>query len=79
MPDFIFLDINMPGLDGFEVLKRIKENNRTNNIPVYMYSTSSLLISRNTALNLGARNYFSKPVNQEEMFLIFDRGFQKTN
>src|SRR4030095_2939345 len=39
MPDIVFLDINMPGLSGLDILKIIKRDNGINNIPVIIYST----------------------------------------
>lgn len=41
LPDFIFLDINMPGIDGNVCLKEIRKDQRLNNIPVVMFSTYS--------------------------------------
>src|SRR5882757_6709540 len=40
-PDIIFLDINMPVMDGWQCLGKLKENSEHRNIPVIMYSTSS--------------------------------------
>ena len=39
-PDYIFIDINMPKMDGHECAKRIRENERTSEIPIVMYSTA---------------------------------------
>lgn len=40
LPDYIFLDINMPKMNGMETLKRIKKDDRLRNVPVVMYSTT---------------------------------------
>lgn len=66
-PDVIVLDVNMPGMNGIEVLSKIKENQETSAIPVIMFSTSSRpeLISR--ALELGAIKYVSKPNDIAEL------------
>jgi len=61
LPDFIILDINMPRLDGRDCLKAIKSNSRLKEIPVMMYSTSSLHNDINEALSNGANYYVSKP------------------
>jgi CheY-like chemotaxis protein len=60
-PEIIFLDINMPELDGWESLKTIKQDDRLRAIPVVMYSTSSARIDGNKAINAGAVCYLEKP------------------
>jgi DNA-binding response OmpR family regulator len=60
-PDIILLDIMMPEMDGFEVLKRLKKNPDTKNIPVIILTnlgTSKVLIDE--ALKLGAKDYLIK-------------------
>jgi CheY-like chemotaxis protein len=59
--DFILLDINMPRLDGFSVLKHLKADSRTKKIPVYMFSTSSDPADKHKSKKLGAAGYYSKP------------------
>ena len=52
--DYIFLDINMPKMNGIELLVLIKENERLNNIPVYMLSTSCTESQKAKINSLGA-------------------------
>jgi CheY-like chemotaxis protein len=60
-PEIIFLDINMPELDGWESLKTIKKDDRLRAIPVVMYSTSAAKIDGTKAIKAGAVCYLEKP------------------
>ena len=60
-PDFIFLDINMPGLNGKECLKEIRQNKNFNNIPVIIFSTSSDRNDIEETYNNGANLFITKP------------------
>lgn len=60
-PDLILLDIVMPGIDGYEVLRRLKENNRTRDIPVVFVTGMSADEDEEKGLNLGAVDYIAKP------------------
>lgn len=60
-PEIIFLDINMPELDGWESLKTIKKDDRLRSIPVVMYSTSAAKVDGNKAIKAGALCYLEKP------------------
>jgi CheY-like chemotaxis protein len=60
-PDIIFLDINMPVMNGWQCLKQIKSCEAYKDIPVVIYSTSSYQREMNIALNLGAMCYLIKP------------------
>ncbi len=60
-PKMIFLDINLHGMDGLEILKSIKESNRLKYIPVIMLSTSDNPKDISQAFSLGANAYVSKP------------------
>ena len=61
LPDLIFLDINMPKMDGWECLKVLKSNPAYNDVPVLMYSTSSNQKDISTASDLGAWGFYTKP------------------
>ncbi len=60
-PDLILLDIMMPGMDGYEVCKRLKANRRTSNIPVIFISARSGEDDEAQGLGLGAVDYITKP------------------
>jgi PAS domain S-box-containing protein len=66
-PDLILLDIRMPGLDGFEVCRRLKGEETTRNIPVIFQSAATDLADRLEGLRLGAVDYISKPFQREEL------------
>lgn len=57
----IFLDINMPRVDGWECLAKIKNEPAFSHIPVIMYSTSSSIKDKDKALNMGAAAFITKP------------------
>jgi CheY-like chemotaxis protein len=59
-PLYIFLDLNMPYLNGFEFLKEFKKEKGNHNTSVYVYSTSSNPRDRIKAKNLGADDYIVK-------------------
>jgi adenylate cyclase len=59
--DLILLDIMMPGIDGFEVLRRLKEDARLRHIPVIMVSALDDLASVVRCVELGAEDYLPKP------------------
>lgn len=59
-PDIILLDIILPGIDGFEVLERIKKDEKTKNIPVLMLSNLSQKADIDRAKMLGAEDFMIK-------------------
>jgi len=62
-PDLILLDIIMPGIDGYEVCKQLKENDRTKNIPIIFVTAVSEVMDAAQAFKLGAVDYITKPCN----------------
>lgn len=63
LPDYIFLDINMPIMNGRETLAEIKRNTRLRDIPVIMYSTTSDTKEIMTFYSQGAHDFLIKPSN----------------
>ncbi|MBF0502132.1 MAG: hybrid sensor histidine kinase/response regulator [Candidatus Riflebacteria bacterium] len=62
-PDLILLDIMMPKMDGFEVCRRLKQNPKTQNIPVIFVTAKNEDIDEAKGLEIGAVDYLVKPVN----------------
>src|SRR5215212_5325709 len=60
-PDLILLDIQMPGLDGFEVCKRLKEQNQTRDIPIIFISALDDVLDKVEAFEVGGADYITKP------------------
>lgn len=72
-PDLILLDGMMPGLDGFEVLRRLKENDETIDIPVVMLTARSQEGDIVDGLTTGASDYMVKPFIPEELLARVQR------
>ena len=66
-PEVILLDIDLDGMDGFEVLQRLKENPRTRDIAVIFISASSETMDRVRCLDLGAVDFIPKPFEMSEL------------
>ncbi|MBO9999145.1 MAG: response regulator [Cyanobacteria bacterium SID2] len=67
VPDLILLDILMPGLDGFETCRRLKNNPLTREIPVIFMSALSDAVDKVKGLSIGAVDYITKPFQREEV------------
>jgi two-component system cell cycle response regulator len=67
-PDLILLDVMMPGMDGFEVARKLKDNPKTRHIPVVMVTALSDTSDRVKGLDAGADDFLSKPVNDVALF-----------
>ena len=65
----MLLDLNLPRIDGFEVLRRLRATKKFPNIPVLVVTSSDSPSDRNEAARLGA-SYFRKPVTYEEFLGI---------
>jgi two-component system sensor histidine kinase/response regulator len=67
--DLILLDINMPGMSGFEVCTRIRSNSDLNNIPVIFLSAESERENILKGFELGAQDYITKPFDSRELLV----------
>ena len=66
-PDLILLDIMMPVLDGYEVCKRLKEDEQTAHIPILILSAAAHAESVKRGLKAGAQDYIIKPFEPEKL------------
>jgi len=64
-PNLILLDIMMPGMDGFEVCRRLKNDPATTNIPIIFLSALNEDADEKLGLELGAVDYITKPFNPD--------------
>ena len=75
-PDLILLDINMPEMDGWQVLRVLKVDERTTAIPVAMFSIKMEVRDRLHGLQEGAFDYITKPFSTEELLQRVRRIFE---
>jgi two-component system response regulator len=66
MPEVILLDLKLPRIDGLEVLRRIRETERTRLLPVVVLTTSTEDQDRLRSYDLGANSYVRKPVDFQD-------------
>lgn len=66
-PDFIVLDLMLPGMDGIEVCKSVRQNSKVKNTPVLMLTAKSEELDKILGLELGADDYMTKPFSPREL------------
>jgi two-component system alkaline phosphatase synthesis response regulator PhoP len=79
IPDLFILDIMLPGIDGFEVCRQLKQNSVTQNIPIIMLTAKSEEFDRVLGLELGADDYITKPFSVRELFSRIKALFRRIN
>ena len=67
LPDFIFLDLNMPRMSGIQFLAEIKKSELLRGIPVLVYSTSDSPHDKERAMTAGAEQFITKPARFSEL------------
>jgi CheY-like chemotaxis protein len=67
LPDLILMDLSMPRLDGWGALKQLRQDERTQRIPVVAVTAHALKGDRESALKAGFDDYFTKPVMAPEL------------
>jgi signal transduction histidine kinase len=78
-PTLILLDIMMPGIDGYETCKRLKQDSSTQDIPVIFMTALSETQNKITGFSLGAVDYITKPFQREEVLARVKVHFQLQN
>jgi len=66
-PDLILLDVDLPGVDGFEVCRRLKGGAKTREIPIILLTAATSSEEKLRGLELGALDYISKPIDHAEV------------
>lgn len=72
LPNIILLDINMPRLDGFEVIRAVKGDPRFSYLPVLFLTTTSRKEDVQRAFELGASSFFSKPADFDDLVRLME-------
>lgn len=78
-PTACILDVNMPRLDGFQVLKRLRADPLTAHIPILILTARRAPDDIKTAIRLGATDYLTKPFNDEQLLTRVARLLRKRN
>ena len=69
-PKLIILDLDLPKVDGFEVLRRIRSNDKTKSIPVVVFTSSIQVQNMKTCYQLGANSFIEKPALYENFVKV---------
>ena len=78
-PDLILLDVMMPGLSGFEVCERLKNDPKTKNIIIIMLTAKGQQSDRDWAISVGTDYFLTKPFSPIELFNLIEKILVKDN
>ncbi|MBI2996105.1 MAG: response regulator [Candidatus Melainabacteria bacterium] len=79
MPDLILLDVMMPGLSGFEVCERLKNDSKTKKITIIMLTAKGQQSDRDWAISVGTDYFLTKPFSPIELFNLIEKILLKSN
>lgn len=78
-PDLVILDVMLPGMDGMQIFRAMKENEMTRSIPVIFVTARGALDDRLEGLSLGADDYVTKPFSPKELVLRVQNVLARAN
>jgi two-component system sensor histidine kinase RpfC len=70
--DLIFVDLNIPGMSGFELLEKVNEDHKTRNIPVIVISAMPETSMVGDVIKAGARLFLEKPIALDELYSVIE-------
>ena len=73
IPDLILLDINLPGINGYEALKRLRANEMTQHIPVIALSANAMKSDLEKGQTAGFNDYLTKPVDMQQLITTLNK------
>jgi len=71
-PDVILLDIMMPGMDGWQVLEKLKQSEATRRIPVFIFTAREYSNGKALAVEKGAEDFIAKPFEPEDLATMLE-------
>jgi len=77
-PNLILLDINLPGMDGFEVLKHLRQRKETQNTPVIAISANAMPRDVEKGMQAGFGDYITKPIDVKKLLTAVDNALQES-
>ena len=79
LPDIVLMDIQLPGMDGYEVTRKIKRDSNTKHIPVIAVTGFAFGEDRKNARDAGCDEYMSKPINTREIVKMVEKFIGPSN
>lgn len=76
-PDIILMDIQLPGIDGLTLVKQIKADTTTKDIPIIAVTAYAMKGDEQKILDTGCNAYVSKPINTQELPLVIEKYIKK--
>ena len=77
--DLILMDIMMPGLDGYETMKRIRSQEKYKDLPIIAVTANAMKGDRSKCIEAGANDYLMKPINEERLFTLINYWIHKSD
>lgn len=77
-PDMVLLDVNLPGMDGYEVCRQLRSDSRFGHIPIIMITVQSQVGEIVKGLKIGADDYILKPFDPDEVLARITTLFRKS-
>lgn len=79
LPDLIIADLNIPFMDGYELIAKLKSDFHFSKIPIVIVSGEESALIKNRCYKAGANNFFAKPPNLNELAIVIKSLIEKNN